>query len=121
VTINVSVAGGVPQAIIDAAVDTAIDYANAVRSGAITAQNNLSRIDLTISDLPADRNGQWQHNPSTGAASIGIDYTPGAGARSPAETAATTVHELTHGFNRTLHETGLLNQNGIVALVWPET
>lgn len=111
VTINVSVAGGVPQAIIDAAVDTAIDYANAVRSGAITAQNNLSRIDLTISDLPADRNGQWQHNPSTGAASIGIDYTPGAGARSPAETAATTVHELTHGFNRTLHETGLLNQN----------
>lgn len=113
VTINVSVASGVPQSTIDAAVKTAVDYANAVRSGAITGQHDLNRIDLNVRDFgPSAQYGEYNgmHSVRRGVTTIDIDSVTNGSTRPASAVAATTVHELTHAYNPTLHQTGQPNQ-----------
>jgi Ca2+-binding RTX toxin-like protein len=114
VVINVTVAQGTTQAQIDAAVNTAIGFADAVKNGDIEVGDpDLSTLHLSVGPVFArnrageilSAGGKYGGNGEIGVAAIhssGIPFNPG-------EIEEHTLHELAHAFNPRLHLTAADN------------
>ena len=101
VTITVD-PGAAPTRAVSAALTAAIEYSNAVNTGELRAQTNRDSINISFSNLDG-ANGAYSPN-----GNITIDWTPGLFGdmlTSDLSFTQTTIHELTHSYNPTLHLT----------------
>ena len=104
VTIKVVAPSYVPQEVINRVVETAVAYADAVNQGKIARQTDRTSISITFADI--DSNGSTVGNKFTIDYVSPSDSDPSPFNRKVIDIVATTVHELTHVYNPTLHVNG---------------
>jgi hypothetical protein len=101
--INFDIQLGTKQATIEKVVQTAVDFANAVGNGSLHAQRKVAELTVQVTDVPnSSFNGAYHSGHVTLDTKVGAF---GKWSRTDDEIAGTLVHELSHAYNPTLHET----------------